>query len=296
MVNVLYLIAVVFAGRYVYQQQKVNDDIIRRRHERIINSSKPSSKCASGSTTPTIQVEMVNVAHDSTSEITDEHEGVLTVPKDLLEKPQETYYGVDTKDQEQDQKQELRVRCIAAYRAKKPHHMSFNKGDVIRHVRMKDKHWHVGVLVDSELLVQDQTAPQDVELCYPVKYVEPVMEKGVAAVTPGETETPPALTPGTRTPGDITPPLERLEDKPLLLKDEKKSRVLKRKNTIMIARASFKGKKDKHMSFEKGDLIEVIKETGKWDLGILKQSKTYPITGKKLYFPHNYVKAYTTST
>ena len=53
----------------------------------------------------------------------------------------------------------------------------------------------------------------------------------------------------------------------------------------------FQGKKAYQMSFAKGDLIQVIDSKGKWNRGILHKSTTYPITGKKLFYPPNFVQA-----
>lgn len=59
---------------------------------------------------------------------------------------------------------------------------------------------------------------------------------------------------------------------------------------IVVAIGDYIAKNDKQLSFAKGDLIEVIKETNKWDLGILRKSSIYPIDGAKLVFPSNFVR------
>lgn len=51
--------------------------------------------------------------------------------------------------------------------------------------------------------------------------------------------------------------------------------------------------KPNQLSFDKGDTIRVVKATGKWDLGVLFLSDTYPISKKAMYFPANFVTALT---
>jgi len=72
--------------------------------------------------------------------------------------------------------------------------------------------------------------------------------------------------------------------------DKKVSSVKGPERRMVRARAKFKGTKDNQMSFEKGDLIEVLRDSGKWYVGILRRSKEHDITGKKMYVPSNYVE------
>ena len=66
--------------------------------------------------------------------------------------------------------------------------------------------------------------------------------------------------------------------------------VAKPKIQLVSARKSWIAKKpDQQLSFEEDDIIRVIKVTGKWDLGCLFLSDTYPIDNKARYFPSNYV-------
>ena len=46
---------------------------------------------------------------------------------------------------------------------------------------------------------------------------------------------------------------------------------------------------EQQLSFGKGDVIRVVKAEGKWHLGVLIESNTYPLTNKTRYYPSNYV-------
>jgi len=47
----------------------------------------------------------------------------------------------------------------------------------------------------------------------------------------------------------------------------------------------------KQLSFDEGDIIQVLKTPGKWHLGRLYLSDSHPITGQARYFPSNFVKS-----
>ena len=46
----------------------------------------------------------------------------------------------------------------------------------------------------------------------------------------------------------------------------------------------------KQLSFDEGDIIQVLKTPSKWHLGRLYLSDNHPITGQARYFPSNFVK------
>ena len=58
----------------------------------------------------------------------------------------------------------------------------------------------------------------------------------------------------------------------------------------VIARTKREATKSDHMSFAKGDEIEVVEAEGKWHKGILRESSKYKITGEVLKYPANFVK------
>ena len=307
-VNALYLVVAVVAARYVYQQKQVEEKEQKQRLEIRLSSSTLGSICVTGATArvqqeeedlenqPTIELASWTDANNPRSVHLIEPEEIE--PKvqekdkdDLVDCPGAVPISEETKAQKREkveEEQPVQVRCRATFESKKPTQMSFNKGDVIRHVRIKNENWHIGVLMTSELLEPTGPVPQDVELSYPVKYVKPMLSD----IAPEGKED---IQVGDSTPGDVASALEgnKSEDSLQSSNIVKRSRGFKNKNTLMIARAAFKGTKDKHMSFDKGDLIEILRDSGKWDLAILKQSKSYPITGKRLYVPHNYLKVYT---
>ena len=50
-------------------------------------------------------------------------------------------------------------------------------------------------------------------------------------------------------------------------------------------------KPEQQLSFDEGDIIRVIRNTGKWHLGLLYLSDTHVLGNKPKYFPSNYVTA-----
>ena len=64
------------------------------------------------------------------------------------------------------------------------------------------------------------------------------------------------------------------------------------RNNIQLVetRKAWQANKPEHqMSFGEGDIIRVVKETGKWDLGVLFLSDAHEITNKAKYYPANFV-------
>ena len=58
----------------------------------------------------------------------------------------------------------------------------------------------------------------------------------------------------------------------------------------VTALRDFKASKPVQMSFAKGDVIEVVNTSRAWHTGVLVTSSAYPITGKTLYYPPNFVR------
>jgi len=46
----------------------------------------------------------------------------------------------------------------------------------------------------------------------------------------------------------------------------------------------------KQLSFDEGDIIQVLKTLSKWHLGRIYLSDSHPITGQARYFPSNFVQ------
>ena len=67
--------------------------------------------------------------------------------------------------------------------------------------------------------------------------------------------------------------------------------VVPKPKTVVIGKSRWIATKPKQMSFGKGDVIEVVEDTGKWHVGILRESKDYPITGEQQQYPPTYVLA-----
>jgi len=63
------------------------------------------------------------------------------------------------------------------------------------------------------------------------------------------------------------------------------------KKVFVIAKADFTSSKANQLSFKKGDTIQQLSNTGNWHRGVLTRSSFYPLTGKALFYPSNYVKA-----
>jgi len=62
------------------------------------------------------------------------------------------------------------------------------------------------------------------------------------------------------------------------------------KTTFVVSVAVFEAKKPNQLSFDIGDVIEVVKSDGRWPTGILRSSQSRTITGKTLYFPASLTK------
>ena len=58
----------------------------------------------------------------------------------------------------------------------------------------------------------------------------------------------------------------------------------------VIARGARETEKKNQLSFGKGDIIKVIKDEGKWHVGVLVKSSTCELTGAKQFYPPNFVK------
>jgi len=72
-------------------------------------------------------------------------------------------------------------------------------------------------------------------------------------------------------------------------KDSKKPLAKDSKKSYCVARASREAKKPDQLSFSKGDVIEGVDASGKWHIGILHKSTTYPLNGEMLKYPPKYV-------
>ena len=55
--------------------------------------------------------------------------------------------------------------------------------------------------------------------------------------------------------------------------------------SMVIARGDHVAKRSGHLSFSKHDVIEVIRGSGDWHVGILRKSSSYPINGQALKYP-----------
>ena len=70
-------------------------------------------------------------------------------------------------------------------------------------------------------------------------------------------------------------------------KPEPRARVIQLVETKKAWEAS---DPERQLSFGDGDIIQVVKSTGKWHLGKLFLSDIHPITDKVMYYPSNYVR------
>ena len=138
------------------------------------------------------------------------------------------------------------------YKSKYPQAMSYVKGDIIEETSAGKKGWCTGILRRSS-----QYPVTGIKLKYPELMVRPYLNPTKASSVDAVSNT-----------------------------DKKKRETSK----YFVATGSFTGKKLAHMSFSKGDIIEIINKKGNRNLGILRQSKNHEITGKKLYVPSNYIK------
>lgn len=147
------------------------------------------------------------------------------------------------------------VIALSSFEANRPTQMSFAKGDTIEVVAAVGK-WHTGILVkSSKYPITKET------LMYPSNFCKPRS----AAARPK----PSLMNSVQRTTSSWSHPKAAVK--------------------LVEAKSAFAARKPSQMSFAKGDLIEVVKEEGKWHVGILRKSTTCEITGKKLYYPSNYV-------
>ena len=157
---------------------------------------------------------------------------------------------------------ETRVVARSAFLARKPSQLSFAKGDVIKVLSDAGK-WHSGVLVESRT-GQSKLGSQGF---YPPNYVKPYVDK--------------------------TNKINKHKDSK---QNENKQKLSKSKlNTvgaIMRAKGAYNARKPNQLSFAKGDLIRVVKATGKWDTGVLHKSDKYSLTNEKGFFPANFVGKY----
>jgi hypothetical protein len=162
------------------------------------------------------------------------------------------------------------VIALSSFVAKKPTQLSFAKGDTIEVVSTTGK-WHRGILRKSS----NYSITNEI-LSYPPNFCQP------SSVLNRNLETA----------------LNWMSDSVGEIKDRANKSVPLKTSTlvqatdgpkVVKARSSFTARKPTQMSFEKGDLIEVISEKGTWHLGMLKQSETHEITGKQLLYPPNFV-------
>jgi len=80
----------------------------------------------------------------------------------------------------------------------------------------------------------------------------------------------------------------------LTFRGEEQSEVEEKKPVtfLMQGKAQRHSEKKNQMSFEKGDVIEIVeKANSKWYKGILRESEDHAVTGKVLYVPVSYLKS-----
>jgi len=147
------------------------------------------------------------------------------------------------------------VIAIASFDDKNPKNLSFAKGDVIQVLNMTGN-WHLGFLHESS------TYPiTNVPLRYPSNYVKPVKEKSDPKLKPTVT-------------------------------DPNKAAKTESVQATVMAKSPYAATKAHRMSFAKGDIIKVVKNSGdKWHDGILIKSDLHALTGQVQRYPSTFVRS-----
>ena len=143
--------------------------------------------------------------------------------------------------------------------------LSFRKGDVVRVVDDSGK-WHLGVIhkpVKMGDMESKSTGDSIVPKRFPPNLFKPYTQE------PGE----PAMPPTEHTGGSVPHSQPAPQSQPRV-----------------YTTGAFKAKKDRQLSFARGDVIRVVSTSGKWHKGVLLKSSKYPITGDVLLYPPNFTK------
>ena len=162
--------------------------------------------------------------------------------------------------------QQPRMKLVIAqhsYLTQDSKKLSFKKGDVVRVFDDSGK-WHLGVLY--------QTASSN-------GMVSKHLENSLPKHFPPNLFIP------------YIPDSDEQEVVNLSIGPVSKSASQSQNQTRVYAKAAFKATKEQQLSFTRGDVISVISSKGEWHRGILVESSTYPLTGKILFYPSNYVQA-----
>ena len=168
--------------------------------------------------------------------------------------------------------------ALKAFKAFLPVQMTFDKDDTICVIDNTGK-WFRGILKRSKYEITNQV------LFVPSNLVRAI-EQGSSQVSSGRTQD---LTSNVSAPAVSLNSRPRSNTKGGTVSEASLGGKVQTRKT-MVALRSFKASRAVQMSFDKGDIIDIVDYSGKWFRGILVRSTSHEITNRVLLVPSNLVR------